>query len=52
MKKDQIVEDVVREVVTVTTSSVVGPMGGEGAGIQTKAGTFILTKAGFRIIAK
>ena len=50
-EKDRIVEEVVREVVTVTTSSAVGPPGG-GAGIRTQAMGFILTKSGFRIIAK
>ncbi len=49
--KDRIVEDVVTEVVSVTTSSAVGPYGRTG-GILTKGGMFILTKAGFRIIAK
>ncbi|KKM20201.1 hypothetical protein LCGC14_1647850 [marine sediment metagenome] len=48
--KDRIVAGVVREVVSVTTSSAVGSAGGQG--IQTKAGTFIFTKSGLRIIAK
>ena len=49
--KDQIVADVVKEVVSVTTSSGVGPYGRTG-GILTKALGFILTKSGFRIKAK
>ena len=49
-KKDRIVIGVVRDVCRVVTVGAVGTLTGEG--IQTKAGTFIFTKSGLRIIAK
>jgi len=50
MEKKGLVRGVVRDVTTISSSSVTGVS--SGVGIRTKAGGYILTKSGLRIKAK